>query len=159
MAAFRAIRIDKVGKGQSAALVDFDEKDLMDGDVTVRVEWSTINYKDGLALTGKSPVVRRFPMIPGIDLAGTVEASSNPAWKPGDRVILDGFGLGETHLGAYAEKARVKGEWLVPLPAGMTGREAMSIGTAGYTAMLSVMALEHHGLTPDRGPGAVRGEG
>src|ERR1051325_6348246 len=105
MAAFRAIRIDKVGKGQSVALVDFDEKDLMDGDVTVRVEWSTINYKDGLALTGKSPVVRRFPMIPGIDLAGTVEASSNPAWKPGDQVILDGFGLGETHLGDYADKA------------------------------------------------------
>ena len=157
MAAFRAIRIDKVGKGQSVALVDFDEKDLMDGDVTVRVEWSTINYKDGLALTGKSPVVRRFPMIPGIDLAGTVEASSNPAWKPADQVILDGFGLGETHLGAYAEKARVKGEWLVPLPAGMTGREAMSIGTAGYTAMLSVMALEHHGLTPDRGPVVVTG--
>jgi acrylyl-CoA reductase (NADPH) len=157
MASFKAIRIDKVEKGQSVALVDFDEKDLMDGDVTVRVEWSTINYKDGLALTGKVPVVRRFPMIPGIDLAGTVEASSNPAWKPGDQVILDGFGLGETHLGAYAEKARVKGEWLVPLPSDMSGREAMSIGTAGYTAMLSVMALEHHGLTPDRGPVVVTG--
>src|ERR1051326_5727289 len=159
MASFKAIRIDKVEKGQSVALVDFDEKDLMDGDVTVRVEWSTINYKDGLALTGKVPVVRRFPMIPGIDLAGTVEASSNPAWKPGDQVILDGFGLGETHLGAYAEKARVKGEWLVPLPSDMSGREAMSIGTAGYTAMLSVMALEHHGLTPDRGPVVVTGGG
>jgi acrylyl-CoA reductase (NADPH) len=129
----------------------------MDGDVTVKVEWSTINYKDGLALTGKAPVVRRFPMIPGIDLAGTVEASNNPAWKPGDRVILDGFGLGETHLGAYAEKARVKGEWLVPLPSGMSGREAMAIGTAGYTAMLCVMALEHHGLTPDRGAVVVTG--
>src|ERR1043166_4230361 len=151
MPTFRAIRIDKTEKGQSVALVDFDEKDLMDGDVTVRVEWSTINYKDGLALTGKSPVVRRFPMIPGIDLAGTVEASSNPAWKPADQVILDGFGLGETHLGAYAEKARVKGEWLVSLPPGMGGRGEVEIGTAGFSAMLSVMALEHHGLTPDRG--------
>ncbi len=157
MATFKAIRIDKAEKGQTVGLVDFDEKDLMDGDVTVKVEWSTINYKDGLALTGKAPVVRRFPMIPGIDLAGTVEASSSPAWKPGDQVILDGFGLGETHLGAYAEKARVKGEWLVPLPPGMSGREAMAIGTAGYTAMLSVMALEHHGLTADRGPVVVTG--
>jgi acrylyl-CoA reductase (NADPH) len=157
MATFKAIRIDKAEKGQTVALVDFDEKDLMDGDVTVKVEWSTINYKDGLALTGKAPVVRRFPMIPGIDLAGTVEASSSPAWKPGDQVILDGFGLGETHLGAYAEKARVKGEWLVPLPAGMSGRDAMAIGTAGYTAMLCVMALEHHGLTADRGPVVVTG--
>ena len=157
MATFKAIRIDKAEKGQTVALVDFDEKDLMDGDVTVKVEWSTINYKDGLALTGKAPVVRRFPMIPGIDLAGTVEASSSPAWKPGDQVILDGFGLGETHLGAYAEKARVKGEWLVPLPPGMSGREAMAIGTAGYTAMLCVMALEHHGLTADRGPVVVTG--
>jgi acrylyl-CoA reductase (NADPH) len=101
--------------------------------------------------------VRRFPMIPGIDLAGTVEASSNPAWKAGDQVILNGFGLGETHVGAYGEKARVKGEWLVPLPAGMTGRDAMAIGTAGYTAMLAVMALEHQGLTPDRGPVVVTG--
>ena len=108
MATFKAIRIDKAEKGQAVALVDFDDNDLMEGDVTVRVEWSTINYKDGLALTGKAPVVRRFPMIPGIDLAGTVVASSNPAWKAGDRVILDGFGLGETHLGAYAQKARVK---------------------------------------------------
>jgi acrylyl-CoA reductase (NADPH) len=157
MATFKAIRIDKAEKGQSVALVDFEEKDLMDGDVTVRVAWSTVNYKDGLALTGKAPVVRRFPMIPGIDLAGTVETSSNPAWKPGDQVILDGFGLGETHLGAYAEKARVKGEWLVALPAGMSGRDAMGIGTAGYTAMLAVMALEHHGMTPDRGAVVVTG--
>jgi acrylyl-CoA reductase (NADPH) len=157
MATFKAIRIDKADKGQTVALVDFDENDLMDGDVTVKVAWSTINYKDGLALTGKAPVVRRFPMIPGIDLAGTVEASSNSAWKPGDQVILNGFGLGETHVGAYGEKARVKGEWLVPLPAGMTGRDAMAIGTAGYTAMLAVMALEHQGLTPDRGPVVVTG--
>jgi len=157
MATFKAIRIDKAEKGQTVALVDFDENDLMEGDVTVKVAWSTINYKDGLALTGKAPVVRRFPMIPGIDLAGTVEASSNPAWKAGDQVILNGFGLGETHVGAYGEKARVKGEWLVPLPAGMTGRDAMAIGTAGYTAMLAVMALEHQGLTPDRGPVVVTG--
>ena len=157
MATFKAIRIDKAEKGQSVALVDFDEKDFMDGDVTVKVAWSTINYKDGLALTGKAPVVRRFPMIPGIDLAGTVETSSNAAWKPGDQVILDGFGLGETHLGSYAEKARVKGEWLVPLPEGMSARDAMAIGTAGYTAMLAVMALEHHGLTADRGPIVVTG--
>ena len=157
MATFKAIRIDKADKGQSFALVDFDENDLMDGDVTVKVAWSTINYKDGLALTGKAPVVRRFPMIPGIDLAGTVETSSNPAWKPGDQVILNGYGLGETHLGSYAEKARVKGDWLVPLPAGMGGGDAMAIGTAGYTAMLAVMALEHRGLTPDRGPVVVTG--
>ena len=117
MAAFKAIVIDKAESGQTVRLTDFDEKDLMDGDVTVAVEWSTLNYKDGLALTGKSPVVRRFPMIAGIDFAGTVETSSHPGWKPGDKVILNGWGLGETHLGAYAQKARVKGDWLVRLPA------------------------------------------
>jgi len=157
MATFQAILIRKTDGGQSVGLTDFDEADLMDGDVTVRLEWSSLNYKDGLALTGKAPVVRRFPMIPGIDFAGMVETSEHPDWKPGDRVILNGWGLGETHLGAYAEKARVKGEWLVPMPAGMTGREAMSIGTAGYTAMLSVLALERHGVTPDRGPVVVTG--
>ncbi len=157
MATFKAIRIDKADKGQSVALADFDEKDLMDGDVTVRVEWSTVNYKDGLALTGKAPVVRRFPMIPGIDLAGTVEASANPQWKPGDKAILNGWGLGETHLGAYGQKARVRGDWLVPLPAGLTARDAMAIGTAGYTAMLCVMALERHGIAPERGPVVVTG--
>src|ERR1051326_7417605 len=120
MASFKAIRIDKVEKGQSVALVDFDEKDLMDGDVTVGVEWSTVNYKDGLALTGKAPVVRRFPMIAGIDFAGTVESSTHRDWKPGDKVILNGWGCGETHLGAYAQKARVKGDWLVRLPAAMS---------------------------------------
>ena len=114
---------------------------------------STVNYKDGLALTGKAPVVRRFPMIPGIDLAGTVESSSHPQWKPGDRVIVNGWGLGETHLGGYAEKARVKGDWLVRLPARNSARGAMAIGTAGYTAMLAVMALERHGLTPRHGAG------
>jgi acrylyl-CoA reductase (NADPH) len=154
---FKAIRIDKADKGTTAAYAQFDESDLMDGDVTVRVEWSTVNYKDGLALTGKAPVVRRFPMIAGVDFAGTVEQSSHPHWKPGDRVISTGWGLGETHLGAYAGKARVKGDWLVGLPDGLSGREAMAIGTAGFTAMLAVLALEKHGLTPNSGPVVVTG--
>ncbi len=154
---FKAIVITKTEAGQTARLTDFDENDLMDGDVTVRVEWSTLNYKDGLALTGKSPVVRRFPMIAGIDLAGTVESSSHPGWRQGDKVVLNGWGLGETHLGAYAEKARVKGDWLMRLPATMTTREAMAIGTAGYTAMLAVMALERAGIVPARGPVVVTG--
>jgi acrylyl-CoA reductase (NADPH) len=157
LATFKAIRIDKADKAQTAALVDFDETELMDGDVTVRVDWSTVNYKDGLAMTGKAPVVRRFPMIPGIDFVGMVEASSHPEWKPGDRVILNGWGVGEKHLGGYAEKARVNGDWLVPVPPGMTGRETMAIGTAGYTAMLAVMALERHGVAPARGPVLVTG--
>jgi acrylyl-CoA reductase (NADPH) len=154
---FKAIRIDKAEKGTVATLTQFDEAELMEGDVTVRVEWSTVNYKDGLAVTGKAPVVRRFPMIAGIDFAGTVEQSSHPQWKPGDKVICDGWGMGETHLGAYAEKARVKGDWLVRLPEGMSARDAMAIGTAGYTAMLSVLALERHGLTPKHGPVVVTG--
>jgi acrylyl-CoA reductase (NADPH) len=154
---FKAIVVEKAESGTKAALTDFDEANLMDGDVTVAVDYSTVNYKDGLAITGKAPVVRRFPMIAGVDFAGTVESSTNPAWKPGDKVILNGWGTGETHLGAYAEKARVKGDWLVPLPATMSAREAMAIGTAGYTAMLAVMALERHGLTPERGPIAVTG--
>jgi len=154
---FKAIRIDKAEKGTTAALTQFDEADLMEGDVTVRVEWSTLNYKDGLAVTGKAPVVRRFPMIAGIDFAGTVEQSTHPQWKPGDKVICDGWGMGETHLGAYAEKARVKGDWLVRLPDGMSARDAMSIGTAGYTAMLAVLALEKHGMTPKHGPIVVTG--
>jgi acrylyl-CoA reductase (NADPH) len=157
MSTFKAIVIDKGAGGQTAALADFDEKDLMEGDVTFRPEWSTVNYKDGLAVTGKAPVVRRFPMIAGIDGAGIVEASSHPDWKPGDRVILNGWGCGETHLGSYAEKARVKGDWLVALPPGLTTRDAMAVGTAGYTAMLAVMALERHGVTPDRGPVVVTG--
>jgi acrylyl-CoA reductase (NADPH) len=157
MTTFRAILIRKTDEGQSVGLADFDEADLMAGDVTVRIDWSCLNYKDGLALTGKAPVVRRFPMIPGIDLAGVVDTSEHPDWKPGDQVILNGWGLGETHLGAYAEKARVKGDWLVPMPSGMTGREAMAIGTAGYTAMLAVLALERHGVTSDRGPVVVTG--
>jgi acrylyl-CoA reductase (NADPH) len=154
---FKAIRIDKADKGTIVALTEFDEADLMDGDVTIRVEWSTLNYKDGLAVTGKAPVVRRFPMIAGIDLAGTVEQSSHPQWKAGDKVICNGWGMGETHLGAFAEKARVNGDWLVRLPEGMSAREAMAIGTAGYTAMLSVLALEKQGLTPKDGPIVVTG--
>ena len=157
MATFKAIVIDKAEAGQTVQLTDFDDKDLMDGDVTVRIEYSTVNYKDGLAVTGKAPVVRRFPMIAGVDFAGTVESSSHPAWKPGDKVILNGWGLGETHLGAYAEKARVKGDWLVRLPPGISARDAMAIGTAGYTAMLAVMALERAGLDPSRGPIVVTG--
>jgi acrylyl-CoA reductase (NADPH) len=154
---FKAVRIDKDDQGYRAALTQFDENDLMEGDVTVAVSHSTVNYKDGLALTGKSPVVRRFPMIPGIDFSGIVTQSTNAGFKAGDKVILNGFGVGETHLGGYAQKARVKGDWLVKLPDGMTAAEAMAIGTAGYTAMLCVMALERHGLTPARGPVVVTG--
>jgi len=154
---FKAIVVEKGEGGQKAGLADFDEANLMDGDVTVRVEWSTVNYKDGLALTGKAPVIRRFPMIPGIDFAGTVESSSHPQWKPSDRVILNGWGAGETHLGGYAEKARVKGDWLVGLPARNSTRGAMAIGTAGYTAMLAVMALERQGVAPRHGPVIVTG--
>jgi acrylyl-CoA reductase (NADPH) len=157
VATFKAIVIEKTGSGTQAELTDFDDANLMDGDVTVGVEYSTVNYKDGLAVAGKAPVVRRFPMIAGVDFAGTVESSSHPAWKPGDKVILNGWGCGETHLGAYGAKARVKGDWLVRLPASMSTREAMAIGTAGYTAMLAVMALEGHGLTPASGPIAVTG--
>jgi acrylyl-CoA reductase (NADPH) len=153
----KAIVIEKAESGSRAALTDFDENNLMDGDVTVRVEYSTINYKDGLAITGKAPVVRRWPMIGGVDLAGTVEQSSNPQWKAGDKVVLNGFGLGETHLGAYAEKVRVKGDWLVRLPEGISAHDAMAIGTAGYTAMLAVLALERHGITPAHGPAIVTG--
>jgi acrylyl-CoA reductase (NADPH) len=157
VATFKAVVIEKTDSGTKAALTDFDEANLMDGDVIVRVEYSTLNYKDGLAITGKAPVVRRFPMIAGIDFAGTVESSTHPGWKPGDKVVLNGWGCGETHLGAYAGKTRVKGDWLVPLPKSMSAREAMAIGTAGFTAMLAVMALERNGLSPARGPIAVTG--
>jgi acrylyl-CoA reductase (NADPH) len=154
---FKAIVVEKGEGGQSVALKDFDEKDLMEGDVTVRPEWSTINYKDALAITGKAPVVRRFPMIAGLDFAGIVESSSHPDWKAGDKVIGNGWGMSETHLGAYALKARVKGDWLVRVPATMSARDTMAIGTAGYTAMLSVLALEKAGVTPDKGPVVVTG--
>jgi acrylyl-CoA reductase (NADPH) len=157
LATFKAIRIDKAEKGTTAAVTQFDEAELMEGDVTVAVEYSTLNYKDGLAVTGKAPVVRRFPMIAGIDFAGTVQQSSHPAWKVGDKVVCTGWGMGETHLGSYAEKARVKGDWLVRLPEGISARDAMAIGTAGLTAMLAVLALEKHGLTPKDGPIVVTG--
>ncbi len=155
---FKAILVSRdEDKKQSVTTAELTEADLMEGDVTVAVEATTMNYKDGLAITGKAPVVRRFPLIPGIDFAGTVTASSNPDWKPGDKVVLNGWGVGETHHGAFAQKARVRGDWLVPLPQGMGARDAMAVGTAGYTAMLSVMALERHGITPDRGPVVVTG--
>ena len=157
MGTLKAIRIDKAEKGTVASLTQFDDSELMEGDVVVAVEWSTLNYKDGLALTGKGPVVRRFPMIAGIDFAGTVISSEHPKWKTGDKVIGTGWGMGETHLGAYAEKTRVKGDWLVRLPESMSAREAMAIGTAGFTAMLSVLALEKHGITPKDGPAIVTG--
>lgn len=156
---FKGILItrDEETKAQSVALTDIDPADLMDGDVTVRVTHSTINYKDGLAITAKSPVVRRFPMVPGIDFAGEVIASDSDEFKPGDPVLLNGWGVGEVHWGGLAEVARVRSDWLVPRPAGLTAPEAMAIGTAGYTAMLCVLALERHNITPERGPVIVTG--
>ena len=154
---FKGILITKDDAGYKAQVQKIDEATLPEGDVTVRVEWSTLNYKDGLAITGKSPVVRRFPMVPGIDFSGTVSESSNPAWKTGDKVVLNGWGVGETHCGGLAEMARVKGEWLVPLPKNFSARQAMAIGTAGYTAMLCVLALEKHGIKPADGEILVTG--
>jgi acrylyl-CoA reductase (NADPH) len=155
---FKAILVNRgEDKKQSVAIAELTEAELMEGDVTVAVEATTVNYKDGLAITGMAPVIRRFPLVPGIDFAGTVIASSNPDWAEGDRVILNGWGVGETHFGAYAGVARVKGDWLVRLPDGVTPFEAMAIGTAGYTAMLCVMALERHGVVPARGPVVVTG--
>ena len=155
---FKALLVTRdADNKQSVAVSEMTDADLMDGDVTVAVEATTVNYKDGLAITGKAPVVRRFPLVPGIDFAGTVISSDHPDWKPGDKVILNGWGVGETHHGAYAERARVKGDWLVPLPAGMSAKEAMAIGTAGYTAMLCVMAIERQGITPESGPVVVTG--
>ncbi len=155
---FKAILVSRdAEKNQSVDVVELTNVDLMDGDVTIAVEATTVNYKDGLAITGKAPVVRRWPLVPGIDLAGTVTASDNPVWQPGDRVILNGWGVGEAHHGAYAQRARVKGDWLVPLPSSLTALDAMAVGTAGYTAMLCVMALERHGILPERGPVLVTG--
>ncbi len=154
---FRAIRADKTDAGQDVKLVEMDESELMEGDVTVRVTHSTVNYKDGLALSGKSPVIRRFPMVLGVDLAGIVESSGRPDFAPGDHVILTGHGLSETHYGGYAERARVNGDWLVKAPDGLTLAEAMAIGTAGFTAMLALMAIERHDLTPASGPALVTG--
>ena len=155
---FRAVLISRdEDKKQSVEMTELGLDDLMEGDVVVAVEASTVNYKDGLAITGASPVVRRWPMIPGVDLAGRVLTSDHPDWKPGDKVILNGWGCGETHYGAYAERARLKGDWLVPLPDVFTAEQAMGIGTAGYTAMLSVLALEEAGMTPDKGAAIVTG--
>jgi acrylyl-CoA reductase (NADPH) len=154
---FRAVRADKTDAGQVVQLVDMDESELMDGDVTVRVTHSTVNYKDGLALSGKSPVIRRFPMVLGVDLAGIVESSRRSDFAPGDQVVLTGYGLSETHFGGYSEKARVNGDWLVKLPTGLTAAEAMAIGTAGFTAMQALMAIERHDLTPSAGPALVTG--
>lgn len=154
---FKGILIEKDEAGYRAAVKSIDEADLPEGDVTVRVSHSTLNYKDGLAITGHGPVVRKFPLVPGIDLVGTVEASTNPDFKVGDKVVLNGWGVGETHWGGLAQKARLKGDWLVPLPAVFTPQQAMAIGTAGYTAMLCVMALERHGVTPDQGEILVTG--
>ena len=154
---FRAIRADKTDAGQDVKLVEMDESELMEGDVTVRVTHSTVNYKDGLALSGKSPVIRRFPMVLGVDLAGIVESSGRPDFAPGDHVILTGHGLSETHYGGYAERARVNGDWLVKAPDGLTLAQAMAIGTAGFTAMLALMAIERHDLTPSSGAALVTG--
>ena len=152
METFKALVVRKSEAGQMVAVEQWTDADLMEGDVTVRVSHSTVNYKDGLALTGKAPVVRRWPMVPGIDAAGIVETSSHPGFKPGDAVILNGWGTGETHLGAYAGKTRVKGDWLVRLPPGLDAAQSMAIGTAGYTAMLAVLALERQGVKPADGP-------
>lgn len=157
MSTFRAVRIDKTENGTSAQWAEFAEAELMDGDVDVRIAHTTVNYKDGLAITGKAPIARRFPLIPGIDFSGVVEASSSPQYKPGDKVLLTGYGVGEGHLGGFAQKARVKSDWLVPLPAGLGLDEAMAIGTAGFTAMLSVLALERFGMKPADGAVVVTG--
>ena len=162
---FKALLVNKTDEaGYTCALTELDEAQLADrGDVTVLVEWSTINYKDGLAITGRSPVVRSFPLVPGIDFAGTVTASDHPRWKVGDRVVLNGFGVGENHWGGLAQKARVKGDWLVALPEGLSARDAMALGTAGYTAMLCVQALQRHwdsaGVKPGSGEVLVTGAG
>ncbi len=154
---FNALVIHKDDAGYRAAVQSVDDSSLPEGEVTVQVQYSTINYKDGLAITGKSPVVRKFPMHAGIDFAGTVLDSTDARYKSGDAVLLNGWGVGESHSGGLAQKARVKADWLVPLPEGLSTKDAMAIGTAGYTAMLCVLALEHHGLTPDSGEVLVTG--
>lgn len=157
MSEFRALRIDKTGEGQAVQFVTLSEADLMAGDVTVAVEHSTVNYKDGLAVTGRAPIIKSFPLIPGVDFAGTVTQSDHASYKAGDKVVLNGWGVGESHHGGYAGMARVKGDWLVKLPAGVTPAQAMAIGTAGYTAMLCIMALEHEGVMPEQGEIVVTG--
>ncbi|WCE10201.1 acrylyl-CoA reductase (NADPH) [Pseudomonas sp. JBR1] len=154
---FKALLIEKHDEAPRVDITEMAETQLPEGDVTVRVLYSTLNYKDALAITGRGPVVRQFPMVPGIDFAGVVEVSSNPQYQPGDRVLLNGWGVGESHWGGLAEKARVKGEWLIPLPFALSEFQAMAVGTAGYTAMLCLMALERHGLTPQSGKVLVTG--
>ncbi|MBT8435895.1 MAG: oxidoreductase [Gammaproteobacteria bacterium] len=154
---FQAYQIGKSDEGQRCKLTQLSDSDLMEGDVTVDIEYTTLNYKDGLALTGRSPIIRKFPLTPGIDFSGTVTESSYSGFSVGDRVILNGFGVGEGHSGGFAQKARVSGDWLVALPEGLDTRQAMAIGTAGYTAMLSIMALEDHGIKPGDGDILVTG--
>lgn len=155
---FKAILVSRdEDKKQSVSVAELGKDDLMEGDVTLRVEATTVNYKDGLAITGRSPVVRHWPMVPGIDMAGTVVDSGSADFSKGDKVLLNGWGVGETHWGAYAGLARVNADWLIPLPDGLSPQQAMGVGTAGYTAMLCVMALERHGLTPADGPAVVTG--
>lgn len=154
---FQAVYLDKPADRLEAGIRALPDDALPEGDVLVRVEWSTLNYKDGLAITGKAPVVRKFPMVPGIDFAGTVEASRHPAWQPGDRVLLNGWGVGEGHWGGLAQKARVRGDWLLARPENLSARQCMAIGTAGYTAMLCVLALERHGVLADSGEVLVTG--
>jgi acrylyl-CoA reductase (NADPH) len=156
---FKALVATNTNKTISTSVVDMNERDLMPGDVTVAVDYSTVNYKDAMAITGRVEVIRKFPLIPGIDLAGTVEASSYPGISVGDRVVANSWGLSQNHHGGYAQRARVKGEWLIKIPAPFSTKDAMAIGTAGYTAMLSVLALEHGGLTPKRGDILVTGAG
>ncbi|PDS48529.1 oxidoreductase [Rhizobium anhuiense] len=154
---FKALLASKDGDTLSTTIVDLTEADLMDGNVTVAVDYSNVNYKDGMAVTGRAPVIQTFPLVPGIDLAGTVEASSHPNFKVGDRVVANGWGLSQTHHGGYAQKARLNGDWLIKLSESLSTKDAMAIGTAGYTAMLSVLALEHGGITPDKGDILVTG--
>ncbi|HLH49799.1 MAG TPA: MDR family oxidoreductase [Roseiarcus sp.] len=154
---FTALRVDKSGEATDVRFVEMRDDELMDGDVTLRVTHSTVNYKDGLVMAGRPGIVQRYPMIAGIDLAGIVESSRNPNFQPGDEALLNGYGLSQTHFGGYAGKARVPGEWLIKLPPGMTRAETMAIGTAGYTAMLCVLALERQGMKPERGPALVTG--
>jgi len=154
---FRAIRINKTETSQTFDFVTLEESDLGEGDVTVDVSHSSVNFKDGLAITGKSPIIRKYPLIPGIDFAGTVRRSSNPRWQPGDQVVLNGWGVGEQYNGGFAEVARVNGDWLVPVPRGWTAADCMAVGVAGYTAMLCVMALEEQGVKPSDGDVLVTG--
>ena len=157
MSRFPAYLATKTDGEQSISKTELSEDDLMDGDVTVRVEYSALNYKDGLAMTNRAPIIRRYPLVPGIDLAGTVVASTNGRFTAGDRVVLNGYGAGETHSGGFAGMARVSGDWLVKLPESLSTRQAMAIGTAGYTAMLCILALEHHGIAPTHGNVLVTG--